>query len=100
MSLIPDCSGKGQHNIYQFTDDELVEIQHQAEETNSKQIILAYHGLRMNSDALRFQQRLKTGNFLPVTSANGADSAKAVLAEDAKFPSSKSELITNKDGKS
>ncbi len=85
--------GKGQHNIYQFTDEELLAIQHQAEETHSKQVILAYHGLRMNSDALRFQQHLTTGKFLPVTSATGADSAKEVLAEDAKFPSSKSELI-------
>jgi uncharacterized protein YecE (DUF72 family) len=85
--------GKGQHNIYQFTDGELLEIQHQAEETHSKQVILAYHGLRMNSDALRFQQHLTTGKFLPVTSATGADSAKEVLAQDATFPSSKSELI-------
>ena len=85
--------GKGQHNIYQFINEELVEIQHQAEDTNSKQVILAYHGARMNSDALRFQQHLRTGNFLPVTSAIGADSAKAVLSEDTKFPNSKSELI-------
>jgi len=85
--------GKGRYNIYQFTNDELSEIQHQAEETNSKQVILAYHGLRMHSDALRFQQHLKTGNFLSATSAIGADSVKAVLAEDATFPSSRSELI-------
>jgi hypothetical protein len=85
--------GKGQHNIYQFTDDELSEIQRHAEDTHSKHVILAYHGLRMNSDALRFQQHLTAGSFLPVTSAVGSDSAKEVLAEDAKFPSSKSELI-------
>jgi uncharacterized protein YecE (DUF72 family) len=85
--------GKGQYNIYQFTNEELAEIQNQAEGTNSKQVILAYHGARMNSDALRFQQHLRIGNFLPVTSAIGADSAKAVLAEDTKFPTSKSELI-------
>ena len=85
--------GKGQHNIYQFTDEELLGIQHQAEETHSKQVILAYHGLRMNSDALRFQQHLTTGKFLPVTSATGVDSAKEVLAEDATFPTSKSALI-------
>ena len=39
--------GKGQHNIYQFTDDELLDIQQKAEDTNSKQVILAYHGLRI-----------------------------------------------------
>jgi len=85
--------GKGQHNIYQFTDAELLEIQQQAEDTNSKKVILAYHGLRMNSDALRFQQHLTTRKFLPVTSSSGLGSARAVLTEDAMFPSSKSELI-------
>jgi uncharacterized protein YecE (DUF72 family) len=85
--------GKGEHNIYQFTGDELLEIQRHAENTGSKTVILAFHGLRMNNDALRFQQHLVTGKFLPATSAVGVDSAKAVLAEDAEFPSSKSELI-------
>ena len=85
--------GKGQLNIYQFTDDELTEIQQNAEETGSSKVILAFHGLRMNTDALRFQQHLVTGNFPSATSAVGVDSARAVLAEDAQFPSSKSELI-------
>jgi uncharacterized protein YecE (DUF72 family) len=85
--------GKGQQNIYQFTDGELLEIQRQAEDTNSSKVILAFHGLRMNSDASRFQQHLLTGSFPSATSAVGVDSAKAVLAEDASFPSSKSELI-------
>jgi choline dehydrogenase-like flavoprotein len=89
--------GKGQHNIYQFTDDELVEIDHRAEETNSKVVAMSYHGLRMNTDALRFQQYKKTGNFMPVTSFIGVDSARAVLAEDARFPSTKQEL-TAKQG--
>ena len=85
--------GKGQHNIYQFTNVEQLEIQKQAQETNSKKVILSYHGVRMNNDALRFQQHLKTGHFLPVTSGIGADSAKEVLVQDATFPSSKSQLI-------
>jgi hypothetical protein len=34
-----------------------------------------------------------TGTFLPVTSFTGVNSARAVLSEDAQFPSSKSELI-------
>ena len=84
--------GKGKHNIYQFTDDELVEIDRKAQDTHSKTIILSYHGVRMNSDAARHVAYKKTGNFLPVTSYTGVDSAKAVLAEDAKFPSTKSEL--------
>jgi hypothetical protein len=85
--------GKGQLNIYQFTDDELKEIQQNAEETGSSKVILAFHGLRMNTDALRFQQHLVTGNFPSATSAVGVDSARAVLGEDALFPSSKADLI-------
>jgi uncharacterized protein YecE (DUF72 family) len=85
--------GKGKHNIYQFTNDELLEVQQQAEETNSKKVLMSYHGLRMNTDALRFQQHLTTGKFPPATSATGLDSARSVLAEDAVFPFSKSELI-------
>jgi uncharacterized protein YecE (DUF72 family) len=85
--------GKGQQNIYQFTNDEMLEIQSRAEETLSKKVMMSYHGLRMSNDALRFQQHLTTGKFLPATSATGIDSAKSVLAEDAIFPSSKSEII-------
>jgi uncharacterized protein YecE (DUF72 family) len=85
--------GKGQLNIYQFTNDELSKIQQQAEDTKSSKILMAYHGLRMNSDAFRFQQHLTTGEFPPATSAVGADSAKAALGEDATFPSTKTELI-------
>ncbi len=76
-----------------------MEIQQKAEETNSKQVILAYHGVRMNTDALRFQQHLTTGMFLPATSEIGTESAKAVLAEDAVFPSSKDELIQSQGWK-
>ncbi len=84
--------GKGQHNIYQFSDVELAEIDHKAQETNSKTVILSYHGLRMNSDAIRFKHYKSTGHFLPVTSYTGVDSARAVLAEDMTFPASKAEL--------
>ena len=84
--------GKGQHNIYQFTDDELAEIDQKAQETNSKTVILSYHGARMNTDAARFQNYKSTGKFLPVTAYTGVDSAKAVLSEDATFPATKAEL--------
>ena len=91
--------GKGKHNIYQFTDDELLEIEKRAEETQSKTVILAYHGLRMNTDAIRSQQHLLTGKFLQATKSVGASSAKAVLAEDAMFPSSKAQLIADQGWK-
>ena len=83
--------GKGKHNLYQFTDSELVEIDRNAEESNSKVVALSYHGARMGTDALRFTQYKKTGNFLPVTAYTGLDSARAVLSEDAVFPTSKAD---------
>jgi uncharacterized protein YecE (DUF72 family) len=91
--------GKGTHNVYQFTDSELVEIDRKAEESNSKVVALSYHGLIMGTDALRFRQYKMTGNFLPVTAYTGLDSARAVLSEDAVFPSSKRSLISDQGWK-
>jgi uncharacterized protein YecE (DUF72 family) len=91
--------GKGQHNIYQFTDVELAEIDHKAKQTHSKTVVLSYHGARMSTDAARFKHYKETGKFLPVTSYTGADSAKAVLAEDATFPTTKGELKSDQGWK-
>jgi uncharacterized protein YecE (DUF72 family) len=85
--------GKGKHNIWQFTDDELLAVDNEIESISPRIAALSYHGVRMNSDAARYMQYKKTGSFLPVTSFTGVDSARAVLAEDAQFPMSKPELI-------
>jgi hypothetical protein len=85
--------GKGKHNLYQFTDEELREIDERSLGTGAKTVVMAYHGLRMNSDAARFKEYKRTGTFLPVTSYAGVDSAEAVLSEDASFPASKAELV-------
>lgn len=84
--------GKGKHNIYQFDDDELAEIDQKSQDTGSKTVILAYHGHKMYTDATRHIQYKKTGKFMPVTAYTGIESAQAVLAEDAKFPATKTEL--------
>ncbi len=88
--------GKGQKNLYQFTDEELVDIDRKVLEglaSGVKVAALSYHGVRMNSDAARFTHYKQTGKFFSVTPFTGVESAKAVLAEDAKFPSSKQNLI-------
>jgi len=85
--------GKGKHNIWQFTDDELLTVDKEIESISPRIVALSYHGVRMNSDAARYMQYKKTGKFLPVTSFTGVDSTRAVLAEDAQFPMSKSDLI-------
>jgi uncharacterized protein YecE (DUF72 family) len=91
--------GKGKHNIYQFTDEELVDIDRKAQGIGSKGVTLSYHGARMYSDAARFVGFKKTGKFVPVTAFVGVDSVRAVLSEDAVFPSSKAELIEHQGWK-
>ena len=91
--------GKGEHNIYQFTDVELAEIDQKAQKNNPKVIVLSYHGVRMNTDASRFVQYKKTGTFMPITSFTGVESVRAVLTEDAIFPSSKEDLIKDQGWK-
>jgi uncharacterized protein YecE (DUF72 family) len=85
--------GKRKHNLYQFTDSELLAVDQEIESVNPRIAALSYHGVRMNTDAARYMQYKKTGTFIPVTSFTGVDSARAVLSEDAQFPLSKSELI-------
>jgi uncharacterized protein YecE (DUF72 family) len=91
--------GKGKHNIYQFTDGELLEIEQNADLSRPDKIVLAYHGTRMYTDALRSQWHRRTGEFLPVTNAVGVESARAVLSEDAHFPTSKAHLIADQGWK-
>ena len=85
--------GKGKHNVWQFTDDELLAVDKEVESISPRIAALSYHGARMNMDAARYMQYENTGTFLPVTSFTGVDSARVVLSEDAQFPLSKSELI-------
>ena len=91
--------GKGKHNMYQFTDDELVEIGQKSDSAGSKIVALSYHGVRMNTDAARFLKYKKMGEFMPATQFTGVDSARAVLSEDAQFPYSKAKLIEHQGWK-
>lgn len=91
--------GKGNHNIWQFTDEELIEIDKNTQESKAKIVALSFHGVRMIKDALRYKQFKLMGNFLPVTPFTGLDSARAVLSEDTLFPSSKQTLISDQGWK-
>lgn len=91
--------GKGRHNIYQFTDEELVEIDQRIQSVKAKTAIVTYHGVRMTSDASRFKTYKERGSFPSVTAYTGMDSVRALLREDAKFPSSKDELVEHQGWK-
>lgn len=91
--------GKGKHNIYQFTDEELEEIDQKILKAETKTAVITYHGIRMNVDAIRFKQYKETGAFPQVTQFTGVESARAALSEDARFPSTKAELIEHQGWK-
>jgi uncharacterized protein YecE (DUF72 family) len=91
--------GKGEHNIYQFSDEELEEIDGKILKSEAKIVVASFHGLRMAIDAARFKAYKEKEVFLPVTAYTGVDSARAVLNEDARFPSTKAELIEHQGWK-
>lgn len=91
--------GKGKHNLYQFTDEELVEIENNGSAPQVKQLAVSFHGARMYNDAARRQRHIATGKFIPATNYFGVDSVKAVLAEDTKFPANKAQLIADQGWK-
>jgi hypothetical protein len=85
--------GHGKHNLYQFDDAELLEIDRCAKERGKGNVYLTFHGARMYSDAARLTVYEKTGTFPQVTNAAGLASLKIVLEEDIVFPATRSELM-------
>ena len=91
--------GKGSHNIYQPTDEELRKIDKKASKGDQKTVAVSFHFVRMYKDAARFKIYKNTGKFPTVTKSTGLSSLMEVLQEDAKFPSSKEELISHQGWK-
>ncbi len=91
--------GKGPHNIYQPTDEELRKIDRKASKGDHKTVAVSFHFVRMYNDAARLKIYKKTGKFPMVTKSTGLTSLVEVLREDAKFPSSKTELIRHQGWK-
>lgn len=85
--------GRGQHNIYEPTDEELEEIDHKALASKSQKVIMSFHFVRMYKDAARLNIYKQTGKFPKITRSTGLDSLEEVLKEDAVFPTSKQNLI-------
>ncbi len=85
--------GKGERNIYQFSDAELKQIDRKIQSLKVKSVSLSYHGVKMYTDAARFVQYERTGAFPSITGLTGLASAKAILAEDTKFPIGKEALV-------
>ena len=91
--------GKGTHNIYQPTDQELVKIDKRASTGTHKKAVVSFHFVRMYQDARRLKQYRETGKFPTITRTTGLDSLLTVMKEDAQFPSNKKELIEHQGWK-
>jgi uncharacterized protein YecE (DUF72 family) len=85
--------GQGEQNIYEFDDGELREIAKKASAPKFERSILAFHGVRMYRDAGRVKSFIDKGYFPKITSGVGPDSIREILREDARFPTTKSELL-------
>jgi uncharacterized protein YecE (DUF72 family) len=85
--------GKGSHNMYQPTDEELAEVDHKASGGNFERVVMSFHFVRMYKDAARLKIYKQTGKFPTVTKSTGLSSLDEVLSEDARFPTTKQDLI-------
>jgi len=85
--------GKGEHNLYQFSDADLLDIDKKTKSKRYEKVTVSFHNVRMYKDAARYKMHKETGEFPPITRYTGLQSLKAVLREDAKFPVTKEGLI-------
>jgi hypothetical protein len=91
--------GKGYHNVYQPTDEELVEIDKKAMSSAFQKIVMSFHFVRMYKDAARLKIYKETGRFPKVTRSTGMTSLEEILSEDASFPATKEEVISSQGWK-
>jgi uncharacterized protein YecE (DUF72 family) len=91
--------GQGKHNVYQPTDGELAEIDGRASSGKSQKVAMSFHFVKMYKDAARMKTYKQTGRFPKVTGSAGIASLGEVLGEDAKFPTTKQELVQNQGWK-
>lgn len=91
--------GKGMHNIYQPTDQELKTIDDRARAGTHKKAMVSFHFVRMYKDAVRLKTYNETGRFPMVTRSTGLKSLLEVMKEDAQFPSHKEDLIQHQGWK-
>jgi len=89
--------GKGYHNLYQPTDQELKQVDNISKRYES--VYQVFHGARMYTDAARLKLYRKTNRFPMVTKCTGLHSLEAVLGEDAIFPVKKEELVRDQGWK-
>ena len=89
--------GKGQHNIYQFSDEALLEINGKTRRREYKKALFTFHGIKMQKDASRYKTYLQTNSFPSISGYQWPRSLKSILREDATFPATK-EMLMKRQG--
>jgi uncharacterized protein YecE (DUF72 family) len=85
--------GRGDQNVYQPADEELLEMDNKMSNSNSQRILMSFHFVRMYKDAARLKVYKQTGKFPKVTRSTGLSSLEEVLSEDTTFPATRQELM-------
>ena len=88
-----------EHNIYQFSDEELKDISSKTEKKEYNKVTVSFHNVKMYKDAARYKTYKETEKFPSITRYRGLESLRTVLKEDSKFPSSKEALIKHQGWK-
>lgn len=91
--------GHGQHNLYQFDDEELLKIDNSVQASCGGSMYISFHGGRMYKDAARLKVYKKDRIFPRVTKHTGLEALREVLEEDAQFPATRPELIESQGWK-
>jgi len=85
--------GKGPHNVWELSDDELRDIETASHGGGSNRMMFAFHGVRMYKDAARFLEFQSRGKFVPATRGQGTLAVAEVLEPDARFPATREDLL-------
>jgi uncharacterized protein YecE (DUF72 family) len=91
--------GKGEHNVYQFADEELLDLDRRLTDDTVDTAVVSFHNTKMYKDAARYKVYKQTHAFPNVTGATGQRSLRTILLEDADFPTSKRALIRDQGWK-
>jgi uncharacterized protein YecE (DUF72 family) len=91
--------GQGQHNVYQFTNQELTELDHTITKQHVDEAVISFHNVKMYKDAARYSIYRATHRFPPVTTAVIQNSIRHVLLEDVQFPITTQDLIADQGWK-
>lgn len=91
--------GPGKGNRWQFDGRELAALSRAAQDADVDRMFFAFHGVRMYSDAARFEAIQRGRTPPPVSRAVGRESIESILREDARFPATRDALLEDQGWK-